>query len=66
MFESLNPNELDFVLNAMVGVTKKEGEVIISEGDDGDNLYVVDKGVLNCTKIFVSFLINQLLLERTN
>jgi cAMP-dependent protein kinase regulator len=55
MFESLNPNELDIVLNAMVGVTKKEGEVIISEGDDGDNLYVVDKGVLNCTKIFVSF-----------
>ncbi len=54
IFNSLNPNELSIVLNAMVGVTKAKGEVIIKEGDDGDNLYVVDKGVLTCTKILVS------------
>ncbi len=58
MFNSLNPNELDIVLNAMGGVKKASGEVIIKEGDDGDNLYVVDKGVLSCTKIFVSYLLN--------
>lgn len=66
MFNSLNPNELDIVLNAMVGVTKTAGEVIIKEGDDGDNLYVVDKGVLSCTKIFVSYCINKFVLEWLN
>lgn len=53
MFNALNPSELDIVLGAMIGVSKKAGEVIIREGDDGDNLYVVEKGVLDCTKVFV-------------
>lgn len=52
MFNALNPAELEIVLGAMVGVSKKAGETIIQEGDDGDNLYVVEKGVLNCTKVF--------------
>lgn len=38
----------------MISVPKKEGETIIREGEDGDNLYVVEKGTLTCTKIFVS------------
>ncbi len=56
MFSALNPEELDIVLGAMQQVIKKKGEVIIKEGDDGDNLYVVEKGELECTKIFVSFI----------
>lgn len=52
MFNALNPNELEIVLGAMVCVNKKAGEVIINQGDDGEHLYVVEKGVLNCTKIF--------------
>jgi len=55
MFSALNPNELEIVLGAMVGVSKAASETIIREGDDGDNLYVVEKGTLNCTKVFVSF-----------
>jgi hypothetical protein len=27
--------------------------MVIREGDEGDCLYVVESGVLNCTKIFV-------------
>lgn len=54
MFNALNPEELEIVLNAMVGVQKKAGETVITEGEDGDNLYVVEKGTLTCTKIFVS------------
>jgi hypothetical protein len=38
----------------MISVHKKEGETIIREGEDGDNLYVVEIGTLTCTKIFVS------------
>ena len=41
----------------MQQVKKKKGEVVIKEGDDGDVLYVVESGVLNCTKIFVRIII---------
>jgi cAMP-dependent protein kinase regulator len=53
MFSALNPAELDIVLNAMNSVSKKAGEDIIRQGDDGDNLYVVEKGTLTCSKVFV-------------
>jgi len=53
MFSSLNPQELSIVLDAMLSVKKRAGESVIVEGDEGDCLYVVDSGVLTCTKIFV-------------
>lgn len=37
-------------------VKKQPGEYIIKEGDDGDNLYVVESGTLTCTKHFVRLL----------
>lgn len=55
MFSALNPQELSIVLDAMLSVKKKAGELVIKEGDDGDNLYVVESGTLTCTKIFVSY-----------
>lgn len=55
MFSALNPNELSIVLDAMQNITKKQGDLIIKEGDDGDNLYVVESGVLSCTKTFVRY-----------
>jgi cAMP-dependent protein kinase regulator len=53
MFSALNPEELGIVLDAMQNVKKATGEQVIREGDEGDCLYVVESGVLNCTKIFV-------------
>ena len=53
MFSSLNPEELRIVLDAMQSVKKRAGEKVIVEGDEGDSLYVVESGVLTCTKIFV-------------
>jgi cAMP-dependent protein kinase regulator len=55
MFSCLNPEELAIVLDAMNSVKKHPGEMIIREGEDGDNLYVVESGVLSCTKVFVNF-----------
>lgn len=55
MFSALNPQELSIVLDAMFSVKKKAGELVIKEGDDGDNLYVVESGTLTCTKLFVSY-----------
>lgn len=45
------------MLNAMQYVKKHPGETIIREGDDGDNLYVVESGILECTKHFVRYLL---------
>lgn len=53
MFSCLNPQELEIVLNAMQYIKKHPGDLIIREGDDGDNLYVVESGTLTCTKHFV-------------
>lgn len=52
MFSALNPKELEIILGAMQSVTKKAGDQVIKEGEDGDNLYVVEKGTLSCTKVF--------------
>ena len=35
----------------MKEVAVKEGEVIIKQGDDGDDLYVVENGQLACHRI---------------
>lgn len=55
MFNALNPEEFDVILKAMRHCPKKAGEVVIKEGDDGEELYVVSQGELKCTKVFVSF-----------
>ena len=36
----------------MTEVKLKPGDVVIKEGDDGDYLYVVETGKLQCSKIF--------------
>lgn len=56
MFNHLNPSEFDIVLGAMVKSEKKAGETVITQGDDGECLYVVESGTLNCSKVFVSAL----------
>jgi len=50
MFESLNPKDKKAILEAVQSVKKSKGEIIIQEGDDGDNFYLVESGKLNCTK----------------
>ena len=54
MFSNLNPDELEIVLGAMQEVKKSAGDEVIRQGDDGDDLYVVETGHLRCTKVFVS------------
>ena len=52
MFSNLNPDELEIVLGAMQKVSFQAGETVIKQGDDGDNLYVVETGKLACSKRF--------------
>ncbi len=52
MFSNLNPDELEIVLGAMQKIEFSVGSKVINQGDDGDNLYVVETGKLKCTKVF--------------
>ena len=50
MFEALNPKDEKAVLDAILPVKKKAGDVIIKQGDAGDSFYLLEKGSLTCTK----------------
>lgn len=54
MFSALDASDKDIVINAMEEKKFKPGEPVITQGDDGEVLYVVDEGELDCTKIFGS------------
>lgn len=44
LFQHLEAAELKMVLDAMFPVNPKAGEVVIQQGDEGDNFYVIDSG----------------------
>lgn len=46
LFNSLDPKDFEIVINAMTENKFLPGHVVIKEGDDGDYLYVVEKGKL--------------------
>lgn len=52
MFGALEEKEREIVINAMEERTFKAGDNVIKQGDDGDVLYVVESGTLDCTKLF--------------
>ena len=52
MFSSLDEREKNIVIGAMEEKKFNEGEDVIRQGDDGDLLYVVDQGALDCYKLF--------------
>lgn len=52
MFDALNPKDTKAIIDAIVPTKKKDADVIIRQGEDGDNFYVVESGALACTKKF--------------
>jgi cAMP-dependent protein kinase regulator len=52
LFNSLDEKDFEIVIDAMIEVKLEPSQVVIKEGDDGDYLYVVEKGKLQCSKIF--------------
>lgn len=48
MFNSLEPKELNIILDAIKVVEFKAGETVIEQGDDGDVLYLIGNGTLDC------------------
>lgn len=52
MFRSLDSGDLQIVINAMEEVKFSKGDYVIKQGDDGDVLYFVFTGTLDCSKVF--------------
>lgn len=50
MFKELGEDEMAIVVNAMQGVDHAEGATVITEGEPGAVLYVVEAGQLDCYK----------------
>ena len=44
LFKHLDESERSDIFDAMFSVVHKKGEVIIQQGDEGDNFYIIDEG----------------------
>jgi len=45
LFRSLEPEQMSEVIDAMFQKCVEPGQTVITQGDDGDNFYVIDSGV---------------------
>ncbi len=52
MFSALDEKERNIVVDAMEEKRAKKGDHIINQGEEGNNLYVVESGTLSCYKLF--------------
>lgn len=52
IFNSLEDNELKTVLDAFEEKTFEPGDYVIKQGEEGDVVYLVDTGELDCEKVF--------------
>lgn len=50
MFSALDETELEVVIDAMDERKPAAGVNVITEGEKGDELFVVEEGVLDCFK----------------
>jgi cAMP-dependent protein kinase regulator len=50
LFSNLAGKDFDVAVNAMEEVNAAPGETVIKQGDEGDFLFVIEEGTLNCTK----------------
>eukprot|EP01083_Nonionella_stella_P212076 766226_1 len=48
LFKSLPDETMETVVNAMFEVKKSAGSTIITQGEDGDNFYVLESGICDC------------------
>ncbi|GAB6033088.1 cAMP-dependent protein kinase type I regulatory subunit [Chamberlinius hualienensis] len=48
LFAYMDDNEKSDVFDAMFPVEHSQGEIIIQQGDEGDNFYVIDQGTVEC------------------
>lgn len=54
MFKSLESIELNIVIDAMEMKPYNKGEVVIKQGDQGNCLYIIEQGELDCFKTLIN------------
>lgn len=52
LFRALEETDLKVVIGAIEEKRYKAGELVIKEGDQGDEMFVLESGSLDCTKVF--------------
>lgn len=52
MFNALDEKDFEIVVDSIEEVKVTADQVLIREGDKGDCMYVVESGILQCTKVF--------------
>lgn len=57
LFSHLDENERTDIFDAMFPANCLPGEVIIQQGDEGDNFYVIDQGEVEVKYIFLSIIL---------
>jgi len=55
VFSAVSAKDLEIIIDAMEEKKCPKACVVIKQGDEGDNLYVVESGQLDCTKVFVFY-----------
>merc|ERR1712071_441573 len=53
LFSHLDENERSDIFDAMFPVNGHSGEIIIQQGDEGDNFYVLDQGEVEVINFFI-------------
>lgn len=51
LFGALDDEELNTIILALKEVIVEAGSTIITQGEDGDNMYLIEDGVVNCSKL---------------
>ena len=54
MFNNLETNDMKIIIDAMEYQKFSKGDIIINQGDQGDCLFIVEQGELDCFKKFVN------------
>ena len=60
LFNSVEDKDLNTIIDSMEEKRYKAGEAIIKQGDNGEVLYLVEEGQLDCFKTFVNTKLNAL------
>jgi len=50
IFKTCDSDDYDMIITALKRRVLSEGEIVIKQGDDGNEMYIVEKGSLDCSK----------------